>query len=294
MSVFSSIVGGLAGLGQSAINYDAQMQNLNYQKDLQKQIFAREDNAVQRRAEDLQNAGLSKTLAAGDAAGAGAVVNTKAPQTSVIDDVLRGMSVSQMQADVKHTQAQTENLLKQNEQIDSNIYAQTIQNSYTMVKMSLEQGRLDMLPLQKQELAASIALKNKQVQQLDEVILSSQLGREIDTYKYHNILPQQALNEALQIGLLRKQGGKLDADIRYRNLQSDLLAYDITSAMYLSKIREMDYQYQQSTGLKPSSASGLLGVGIAGLNSGPVNDIKDWASERINAVTDWWQGLFNK
>ncbi len=294
MSVWSSVVGGLAGLGQSAINYDAQMQNLNYQKNLQKQIFAREDNAVQRRAADLMKAGLSKTLAVGDAAGAGQVVNTKAPQTSVVDDVLRGMSVSQMQADVKHTQAQTENLLKQNEQIDSNIYAQTIQNSYTMVKMSLEQGRLDMLPLQKQELEASIALKNKQVKQLDEVILSSQLGREIDTYKYHNILPQQALNEALQIGLLRKQGGKLDADIRYRNLQSDLLAYDITSAMYLSKIREMDYQYQQSTGLKPGSASGFLGVGIAGLNSGPINDIKDWASERINAVTDWWQGLFNK
>lgn len=46
-------------------------QNLEYQKEFNKQIFEREDNAVQRRAADLEAAGLSKTLAAGDAAKAG-------------------------------------------------------------------------------------------------------------------------------------------------------------------------------------------------------------------------------
>ncbi len=275
MSVFSSVVGGLAGLGQSAINYSAQMENLNYQKDLQKQIFAREDNAVQRRAEDLQKAGLSKTLAAGDAAGAGSVVNTKAPQTSVIDDVLRGMSVSQMQADVKHTQAQTENLLKQNEQIDSNIETQNVQRAYTMVKMSMEQGLLDMLPITKQQRLASLELTRTQIRQLDEVILSSQLGRSIDTYKYHNILPMQAEQEALQIGLLRKQGAKLDADIAYRNLEADLLAYNITSAMYLSQINELDYMYQSQTGLKPSTGSNPINLAAGLLNSKSTKDLVD-------------------
>ena len=43
-------------------------------------MFAREDNAVQRRAADLKAAGLSKTLAAGGAAQAGPVVATQAPQ----------------------------------------------------------------------------------------------------------------------------------------------------------------------------------------------------------------------
>ncbi len=266
-SVFSSIAGGLAGLGQSAINYDAQMQNLNYQKDLQKQIFAREDNAVQRRAEDLEKAGLSKTLAAGDAAGAGAVVNTKAPQTSVLDDVLNGMSVSQMQANVKHTQAQTENLLMQNKQIDSNIEFQNVQRAYTMVKMSMEQGLLDMLPIRKQQLQASIDLTRTQIKQLDEAILSSQLGRKIDTYKYHNILPKQAEQEALSIGLLRKQGSKADADIAYRNMEADLLAYNITSAMYLSQINQLDYMFQSQSGLKPSTGSNPLSLATALLNS---------------------------
>lgn len=48
----------------------AQM-NLDYQRDYNNQIWRREDNAVQRRAADLEAAGLSKTLAAGSAAGAG-------------------------------------------------------------------------------------------------------------------------------------------------------------------------------------------------------------------------------
>lgn len=63
-------------------NYDLQVANLDYQKDLQQQVFAREDNAVTRRAQDLENAGLSKTLAAGSSAGAGSVISTSAPQHS--------------------------------------------------------------------------------------------------------------------------------------------------------------------------------------------------------------------
>lgn len=61
-------------------NYLMQNKQFDYQKDLQKQIFAREDNAVQRRAADMEAAGLSKTLAAGGGAGAGSVVSTSAPQ----------------------------------------------------------------------------------------------------------------------------------------------------------------------------------------------------------------------
>lgn len=282
MSVWNSVIGGFAGLGQSAINYDAQIQNLNYQKDLQKQIFAREDNAVQRRAADLEKAGLSKTLAAGDSAGAGAVVNTKAPQTSVVDDVLRGMSVSQMQANVKHTQAQTENLLMQNKQIDSNIELQTAQRNYTMVKMSMEQGLLDMLPITKQQKLASLELTRTQIKQLDEVILSSQLGRQIDIYKYHNILPRQAEEAALSIGLLRKKGAMLDANIAYRNMEADLLAYNITSQMYLSQINELDYMFQSQTGLKPSTGSNPFNLATGLLNS---NSTKDLVNKYVETAT---------
>lgn len=59
-------------------NLQFQNENLQYQKDLQKQIFAREDNAVQRRVDDLVASGLSPTLAAGSAANAGQAIETQA------------------------------------------------------------------------------------------------------------------------------------------------------------------------------------------------------------------------
>lgn len=71
---------GLGGLFSSFGNLRLQKKNLAYQKQIQQQIFDREDNAVQRRSADLEAAGLSKTLAAGGAAQAGAVVKTTAPQ----------------------------------------------------------------------------------------------------------------------------------------------------------------------------------------------------------------------
>lgn len=87
MGLVDGIINGFTGLVDTAVNaniasqnLNLQRDNLNYQKDLQKQIFAREDNAVQRRAQDLEAAGLSKTLAAGSAANAGSVVGTTAPQ----------------------------------------------------------------------------------------------------------------------------------------------------------------------------------------------------------------------
>lgn len=79
-SVGSTLAGTVDSFLTNRQNLDLQKQNLAYQKDLQKEIFAREDNAVQRRVADLQKAGLSPTLAAGSSAGAGSVVSTSAPQ----------------------------------------------------------------------------------------------------------------------------------------------------------------------------------------------------------------------
>ena len=73
----------------SAGNYFLQRENLDWQKKAQRTTWAREDNAVQRRAADLEAAGLSKTLAAGSAAQTSGPIRTDAPQ-------IQGMDMAQM------------------------------------------------------------------------------------------------------------------------------------------------------------------------------------------------------
>lgn len=266
--VLPAIIGAVGGLAQSGLNYASQYQNLDYQKKLQQQIFEREDNAVQRRVADLKSAGLSKTLAAGDGAGAGSVVSTSAPKSTFMDDLINGISLAQSQADLKAREVETENALIQGRAMEESILSEQLNRDYTRAKLSLELGKLDMLPLNRQQLESSITLTNKQIEEIDEVIKASILGRSIDMYKLHNVLPNQALQSALEVGMLRKQGAKLDSDIAYRRLESDLLAYNLSSAMWLSKIHQLDYNYQALTGLKPGTGGSTGSLVGAGVNKG--------------------------
>ncbi len=263
MSVLGAIlgiIGTLGGIATAGVNFSNQQENLEYQKKLQQQVFEREDTSVARRAQDLQTVGLSKTLAAGEGASAGSVVSTKVPQLDVIDRVATGLGYAQQIANIEKTNADTSNALIQGKVMEDSLLTSQLDRDYMNVKIALEQGSVDMLPLTRQQKESSIALTNQQLRQIDEVIKSSELGRQIKTYEYHNILPNEALQAALQVGLLRKQGAKLDADIAYQNLQKELLTYNIISAMWQSKINELDYGYQNTTGLKPGTGGSVGSV----------------------------------
>lgn len=157
---YISGAGALAGFAQGQQNLAFQKEQFAYQKELQKQIFEREDNSVQRRAADLQKAGLSKTLAAGDSANAGSVVNTTAPQNDTMARVIEGISIAKAFSEAKQAEASASNEVKQGNLIDEQVKSQATNRAYTEARTLLTTGSYEMLGIQKQQAEAMISKAN--------------------------------------------------------------------------------------------------------------------------------------
>lgn len=112
MGWLGDVVGGLfqpivSGLGIAADWYQ-QNRQFKYDQKLQETIFEREDNATVRRAADLEAAGLSKTLAAGNAAGVGQAIRAQVPGAGLgnrgAEAIMLQSALMKQKADIAKTQ----------------------------------------------------------------------------------------------------------------------------------------------------------------------------------------------
>ncbi len=156
LTTASGIAGIVSGLGDSVIkgvtsynNYKQQEETQAYNKAVQEKTWEREDNAVIRRAKDLENAGISKNLAAGSAAQTNSPISIGTPQSDYESNMQSKVgqaldSVKSAEA-IKQAQQSTDNLKKQNDLLNQQIEAQKLANGQQEFNNLIKQHDWDLL-----------------------------------------------------------------------------------------------------------------------------------------------------
>lgn len=130
----SAIGSGIVGLINNKYNKEQNEWNKNFamkQFDYGKYIT---ENAAQIRATDLEKAGISKNLAAGDSASSQVSVNSKAEQSALkdFDKKIIDNQLAQQIVDIKRAKSETSLNTKKENQIDADIdYTNELKNTET-------------------------------------------------------------------------------------------------------------------------------------------------------------------
>lgn len=139
-------LGAAVGIGTSIANTIGQYKQMNYQKEMQKEAWRREDNAVQRRVADLGAAGLSPVLAAGSSASASSPITIGAPDHGDIQGNIRGAaemvglqkSIAKTEADTLKTNAERAKIALESDKVD-------LQNKRTALETDIMQRDFDIV-----------------------------------------------------------------------------------------------------------------------------------------------------
>lgn len=287
---FTGIIGVGGGIAQGLSNLRYQKQNLAYQKQLQQQIFEREDTAVQRRVADLEKAGLSKTLAAGDGAGAGAVVATQAPENDTLARVAQGLSLAKTSAEVDSINTATANAVKQGALIDEQVVQAKKQQAYIEAQTALTTGNFELLGLSRQKMESEI---KKILADVDyNLVKQGYTKSQID---YVNA----------QIGYLGSQSRYLSAQSKHMDYQNALLMAQTSHEQIKSRLSAQDLElFDLRKQMLQNQLAGVIFdnemksyenqfVDLFG-NKMPVLSSSKWDKYGPNKGIKWRQGFFDR
>lgn len=156
-NILSGISSGVDATG-GVLNSVLGIANYYNQLDLQKQSWERQDNAVQRRAADLEKAGLNRVLAAGSAAETSAPIALSSPDvrqdsSSELDALIRtiatGQQISQSKADVGLKHAQTRNADLEAVNLAQDLKNKQTEQAYRAMVLQKEKWDLDWYKMNK-------------------------------------------------------------------------------------------------------------------------------------------------
>lgn len=215
------VIGGVSTFGNTIGNYisakeqrksdweinQANIDAANFTNDVnwqrQQIAWGREDNAVQRRAEDLKKAGMNPLLAAGQAAASSPAVKAdpgrmeKVQGVNLFGHALSGLSeVVRTAADVKASLAQTRLTEVSAKAAEDKNVRDEVLNKATVIKMKVETGLLG---------------KRQAIEELNRLIRDKQWDR----FKKYGIDPdrntgiEDAIAELIDAYTGRKKGGKV-------------------------------------------------------------------------------------
>lgn len=265
--VFTGAIAGaisaIIGAGVGIYNAVQQQQKMSYDKGIQQDIFGREDNAIARRAADLEAAGLSKTLAAGNAANAGVAVSTQAPQVegSQMDAAMNAIAALTNVAQIRKLSAET-------------------QEAQANTTRAISQGKLFD--------AQSTAVDSQIADNLARAYQATEAGKEASRRDSAYYGSQKDLNRA-NAGLSRSNVELNKIHGNLYNMQMDKIASDILTAQMERVITLADLQKYLSTGLNPRynyGDVGNVGKAFASVGNKMVDQLfgKDWFQKAMNPI----------